>query len=455
MPDRSRHQSDRAAGARAAVDAAVAACLGGTARPPRPLIEAVNGGAAGDASPGSGDGEDGVHPAEIVLAEGLVAAVGAAWRIGWQPADLHRAAERRHGRAHARLVAKAIGHEAGRHPQHAVPPRWQLQLDAIGAVEAGRSGPSAGPWVLPGPVPRSNGDGVAPARYAAVTVAVQTLATLRSLPALPKLGPIPGEPGAGAGRPTSSASARLRPSGGGGPTVGADPRVLHKVTSLLAKAESTNFPDEAEALTAKAQLLMTRHAIDHAHLDAERGGPRVAGRRIAIHDPYAGARLLLLAAVADANRCRAVWSKQWGFATLFGDEGDLDAVELLFTSLLVQATRAMVGESRPRDASPGSTRSFRHSFLVAFAHRIGDRLREAADAVTAQAARRSTALVPLFEERRKAADAALDEAFPSINTTRLSARNAAGWYAGRRAAYQADLGTGPSVAVAPTPRALS
>ena len=450
--------TDPTAAVRAAVDAAVVGCHGGAVRPARRLIEAVACPApAGGDQQARGRGPESSDHVELVLADGLVAAVAAAWQNGWQPADLHRAVERRHGRTHARLVARAVGREAGRHPQHAVPPRWQLQLDAIGAVEAGRSGPSGGPWVLPAPGPAPGDDGqVAPARLRAVGVAVETLATLRSLPALPKLGPIPGERGAGSGRPTSAASARLRRSrGDSGAAVGADPRVLHKVTSLLAKAESTNFPDEAEALTSKAQQLMTRHAIDHAHLDAERGGPRVSARRIAVHDPYAGARLLLLAAVADANRCRAVWSKQWGFATLFGDEGDLDAVELLFTSLLVQATRAMVGESRPRAASAGSIRSFRHSFLVAFAHRIGDRLREAAEAVTAEAARRSTALVPVFEERRRAADAALDEAFPTVGTTRLSARNAAGWHAGRRAADQADLGTGASVPVAPTPRALS
>ncbi len=439
----------------AAVDAAVAACRAGTARPPRHLVEAVARLGARASADGSAGRCGPADPIEGILAGGLVAGVAAAWQHGWQPADLHRAIERRHGRAHARLAARAVAHEAGRHPEHAVPPRWQSQLDAIGAVEAGRGGPAGGRWVVPGPTPAAPDGAPDPARVRAAAVAIETLATLRALPALPKLGPIPGEPGAGAGRRGSAASARLRPGHRDGAPVGADPRVLHKVTSLLAKAESTNFPDEAEALTAKAQQLMTRHAIDHAHIDAQRGGPRVSGRRVAIHEPYAGARLLLLAAVADANRCRAVWSKQWGFATLFGDDGDLDAVELLFTSLLVQATRAMVAEPRLHAATAGSTRSFRHSFLVAFAQRIGDRLREAADAVTAQAARRSTSLVPVFEQRREAADAALTEAYPTLGTTRMSARNAAGWHAGQRAADRAELGTEPSVAPTRIRRALS
>jgi hypothetical protein len=40
------------------------------------------------------------------------------------------------------------------------------------------------------------------------------------------------------------------------------------VRALLAKAESTTYPEEADALTAKAQELMARHSIDRAMLDA-------------------------------------------------------------------------------------------------------------------------------------------------------------------------------------------
>jgi len=276
------------------------------------------------------------------------------------------------------------------------------------------------PW--PGPVTPSAEPGVA--RLQAVGVAVATVAHVQGLPPLPKLGPAPGEAGADPGH-------RPRPDAG----------VLHKVTSLLAKAESTTFPDEAESLTAKAQELMTRYAIDRAQLDAGRGDEPVAGgRRIPIDDPYANPRYLLLAAVARANRCRAVLTKQWGFSTVFGDEGDLDAVEMLFTSLLVQATRAMVLEPVSAAGNGGRTRSFRHAFLVAFAGRIGERLARASEAVTADAARQSTAVVPLFEARRAAADRALGEAFPETRTLRVSARNAEGWQAGVRAADRAQLG---------------
>ena len=422
----------------AAIDAAVASCSAGVGRPATRLVEALAAGAGpGRPAAATEEGDDDGHRVvDRALARALVEAVTGAWRLGWQPVDLHRAVERQRGRSHAGVAVQAVAHEALRYRRDELPPRWRQQLDAIGAVVPDDdSGPASGAGA--GAVassPAGTGAwavGGARSRPAAVAVAIETLAVLRLLPRLPKLGPGPGDQPAGRARPRSDGA-------------GADPRVLHKVTSLLAKAESTSFPDEAEALTAKAQQLMTRHAIDHAMVAAgaagrSGAGPGVGGRRVGIDDPYGGARFLLLTVVAEANRCRAVWSKYWGFATVFGEEGDLDAVELLYTSLLVQATRAMVAEAPSGPGGAGRTRSFRQSFLVAFARRIGARLQEAADAVTAAAAARSTALVPLLEARREAAAAAADEAFPKIGTTRMSANDAAGWHAGTRAASQAQL----------------
>src|SRR5262249_11766348 len=122
----------------------------------------------------------------------------------------------------------------------------------------------------------------------------------------------------------------------------ADPRILDKVRALLAKAESTGFAEEAEALTAKAQQLMARHSIDEALLAAREGArDEPAGCRVGIDSPYELAKASLLDVVAGANRCRSVWAKSLGFATVIGFQPDLDAVELLYTSLLVQATSAM------------------------------------------------------------------------------------------------------------------
>src|SRR6266542_1750579 len=84
------------------------------------------------------------------------------------------------------------------------------------------------------------------------------------------------------------------------------------------------------------------------------------GRRIGIENPYEAPKVLLLDAVAGANRCRAIWSSSFGFVTVLGFAADIAAVELLFTSLLVQATTAMMHAGSRRDAHGRSTtRSFR------------------------------------------------------------------------------------------------
>jgi hypothetical protein len=431
------------------IDRAVAACSSHVRS--SPAGELVGALARGPSHP------EGPALVDRALGRALVVAVTAAWRRGWQPADLHRLVQRTYGRAHARLSAVALGCEALRYPGASLPLRWRQQLDAVGA-EAPPDGGDR--WAVP--VAEEGGDlwgGGVPSiddRAEAVRVAVETLALIRSLPPLPKLGPQPGDPAGRRvrGRPPGPPGPGPGDSGRSGdaadPGGGADPRILHRVTALLAKAESTTYPDEAEALTAKAQELMTRHAIDVAALEAERGGGApTSGRRVGIDDPYARARVMLLSEVARANRCRAVWSRGLGFATVFGDEGDLDAVEVLYTSLLVQATRAMVvtrlrGSGGRGHAAPSgaATRSFRQSFLVAYAQRMGARLRLVAEATAAEAAAGpgGGGLLPVLARRADAAEAAAAAAFPNLKTFSTTGRDLDGWLAGRRAADRADIG---------------
>lgn len=381
--------------------------------------------------------------ARRVLGDALVSAVAAAWRLHWQPADVRRALERNLGTSHARLGAEVMQRQLRAYRASRLPPRWQGQLDAMGSgcesLDLGDI-PGGTTWVAPlHPVAEQRRD--------ALQRAIETLAYLRTLPELPKIGPLPGESYVG---PASVISQ-------------VDPVVLHRVTSLLAKAESTTFPDEAEALTAKAQQLMARHSIDMAVVEAERAGrdgsaPVVNARRVGIDDPYAGAKTILLQVIAEANRCRAIWSKPLGFSTVFGHDVDLDVVEVLYTSLLVQSTRAMIAASPP-GRSGGATRSFRQSFLVSFAGRIGERLREAvADAVDEVKADApdgvaASGLLPVLASRDAAAEAACSEAFPRVRTTRTQAKDLAGWQAGRHAADRAQLnlteplGSGPKSAL--------
>ena len=183
---------------------------------------------------------------------------------------------------------------------------------------------------------------------------------------------------------------------------------------------------------------MAKYSIDHALLAAESGREQTpGGRRIAVDNPYEAPKATLLQTVAQANRCRVVWSKEIGLVTVIGFPADLDAVELLFTSLLVQANTAMLRAGGKQDAYGRSrTRAFRTSFLVSYAIRIGERLSAAAghaeqEAVAEQqraapdAAGGSgggTDLVPFLAARHQAVDDAVDGMFGATLTRSRAVR---------------------------------
>jgi hypothetical protein len=219
-----------------------------------------------------------------------------------------------------------------------------------------------------------------------------------------------------------------------------DVRLLDRVRALLAKAESTGYPAEAEAYTAKAQELITRHSIDEALLVARDGAAAVVpfARRIGVDHPYEGEKASLLGAVASANRCHTVWSPDYGFSTVFGFDADIDAVDLLYTSLLVQANRAMA-QSEPPGGKAGRARlkAFRQSFLVAYAVRIGERLTRAAGAAL-DAAPESADLRPVLRSRDEQVRETMQRVFPRTvrgRGSRVDSRE--GWESGRVAADRA------------------
>ena len=222
-----------------------------------------------------------------------------------------------------------------------------------------------------------------------------------------------------------------------------DEKVLERVRGLLAKAEATSFPAEAEAFTAKAQELMTRHAIDRILID--QGGTAGPGdHRIVLEPPYAKAKFHLLAVVGEANRCRVIGRRGFGSATVIGFPADLEAVEVLFTSLLVQATTAMLAKGAHHDPVGRSrTRSFRSAFLFAFAFRVGQRLQDVTREATATAAGEHESLLPVLASREDAIDRFVEETFGPLRATRVSISNGDGFAAGTAAADAADLG-GPA-----------
>ncbi len=365
------------------------------------------------------------HELDLAADSVLASAVRGGWERGWLPSDLAELARRTLDPRAASYLLAAIVTESRRYARATLHPRWLAAVTTI-AAGIGYEVPEAAQlreWAG-----RNN-----TSRSSALVVLLQVLVTLITLPELERLLPLPG-----AQRHASSTGSVV------------DQKVLAKVRALLAKAESTEFPDEAEALSAKAQELMSRYSLHHAVLEHDRGQtPTACGRRMWMDAPYAGAKVLLVQAVATANRCRTVWRENPGFATVVGPETELDIVELLTTSLLLQANRAMLAAGRHTTRSGTSrTRSFRQSFLVAYASRIGERLHTADRSATeaAQAAEHKSTervadqkLLPVLAARSKVADEMMDRLFPGLVSRPVSVSNAAGWTAGRAAADLAQF----------------
>jgi hypothetical protein len=350
------------------------------------------------------------------------------WTRGWQPVDVVRAARRGYGARHARIVVDVIAAQMRGYAAATVDERWEAQLRDLGAEVW---------WARDDEYLSALGEREGLTRPELIHCFLQVLHVFSTCPQIQVLCPPPGLARRG--------SLGVAATGGRA----ADPRQLERVRALLAKAESTSFAAEAEAYTAKAQELMARHSIDYALLSVGAGvRDEPVGRRIGVENPYEAPKVLLLDAVAGANRCRAVWSSSFGFVTVLGFAADIDAVELLFTSLLVQATAAMTHAGSRRDAHGRSTtRSFRQSFLTAFAQRIGERLAAATKQATEQASRDlagqpgADRLLPILASRDGAVGAMAEELFPDLVGRAVAVTNRDGWASGRAAADQARLGT--------------
>ncbi|HUC12857.1 MAG TPA: DUF2786 domain-containing protein [Acidimicrobiales bacterium] len=383
---------------------------------------------------------------ELVTARVAAALIGpltAALRSGWEPRDISAVLRRKVGADASNLVAGLLP-EALRcqRPDSVRAIRWDTQVTEL-AIDVR---------------PLNT---VSPTWDADIGSAVAALGFLTHLGALPEL-PWPTQ-GPGARRDL-------------------DPSLLDKVRALLAKAEATSFEAEGDAFLAKAQELMTRHNLDRALLhDAGQGGAAdIEARRCWLDDPYLKQKGFLLAVVAGANKCRTVSLYEYGFVTLFGHPDDLCTTEMLFTALLVHATRQMTLPARARQTAARSARpttretplgggsasdpqapeiwlpdggkrdssrpSYRRSFLLAYASRIGARLREATSAATDVAVESvGDALLPVLAERERAVDETLNKMFPNTIKAEFSITDRAGWAAGQAAADLADLSSRPTL----------
>jgi hypothetical protein len=228
-------------------------------------------------------------------------------------------------------------------------------------------------------------------------------------------------------------------------------RALDKARKLLARAQGAATEQEADVYSAKAAEWIARHGIDAALLAASGAKPdTIEQRRIKVTDPYSAGKAELLGWIASPLRCRTINHRHrrggvWA-CTVVGYTADLERAELLYTSLLLQATTRLV-RVRPPAYSGESVAAYRRSWLHGYNYavytRLSDTERKAAQDATASersgAAGCSTALVLL--DRNTQVQRAVEEAFPHLGKGRTRTLTGSGAQAGYHAGQQADLGT--------------
>jgi hypothetical protein len=216
--------------------------------------------------------------------------------------------------------------------------------------------------------------------------------------------------------------------------------IVARIQALLAKAESTQFEHEAEAFYAKAEELMTKHAVERWQL-AQAGNvveePVHAIVQYSATDANLPGKRVILSAAALAAGVEVVLcptTKKVQHAYLIGYRTDVEFAELLYNSLVLQCMRF---------ATPDVRRSKRllTDFMLGFGTRVYNRVKE--QRTTESSGETSTALA--LVDRSDKVKAAVDDLFAGRTKTVKPAKREqdfAAQRAGVAAGNRADISGG-------------
>jgi len=223
------------------------------------------------------------------------------------------------------------------------------------------------------------------------------------------------------------------------------------------QAPRLRAPSPSGSVTSTASCPIWPCTISPSSSPTWRRGWRARATRPA--DPYSAEKAQLANGVASALGCRLVQHPgfrrgQVDAVTMMGFESDLRRVELVFTSLLLQATRSVVHQ-RPPGWSGESTTAFRRTYLVGFTNEVYRRLvaaeRGAVQRHDAKSGRAGPSAALVVADRRSLVDRAYGEQYGHLKPGRRRQLSGSGYAAGQEAGRRADVG---QARVANTRRAL-
>lgn len=222
---------------------------------------------------------------------------------------------------------------------------------------------------------------------------------------------------------------------------------LEMIRALLAKAERTDNDNERDAYNAKASELIAKYGIEQALISAKRPLREMPTTRTwRIVAPYVTDRRMLLAAIGHSlglpnvgwRRYDAESGKYCFEMTLTGFESDLERVDVLYTSLLVQMAQGVTAARVPWDEDP---RVFRKSWMYGFTVIVGRRLQAAERSAAHDANNDAPGTDLVLVDRAAQVKTAFEAANPKLGKySRQKPNSQAGRMAGRDAGSRANLG---------------
>lgn len=222
--------------------------------------------------------------------------------------------------------------------------------------------------------------------------------------------------------------------------------LLERVRKLLAKAEDPAVtPAEAELYNTKAAQLIARHGIDNAMLAASgQSGDDITVLKLPISNPYSRDKASLLTSIAYPLRCRTLLHRVGQGVeevTVFGFRTDLARVELLFTSLLLQASTQLTRVRPEERVFRESLAAYRRTWLHGFARAVHERLtaaeENAAWTYSDVAGGKSAELV--VRDRTALVQQAFDREYGDLRSAAPRRLSGSGYREGHRAGTRANL----------------